>query len=146
MLIITVVIAVVLYLIYAWISKRKKEKEEGQGRDNNGLVIVDGVVVGADENSLPAGTPSRYDHPVSSFADGLKARNPAISDKPDSVHSSFKPGSTSKSNNETLNPFLDKSSRFNSPLEPVNPNPINTKDGFVGGFNPFLTNPDSAPK
>ena len=144
MLIIAVVIAVVLYLIYAWISKRKKEKEEGQGRDENGLVIVDGVVVAADENSLPAGTPSRFDHPVSSFPDGLKARNPAISDKPDSVHSFFKPGSTSKSNNEI--PFLDKSSRFNSPLEPGNPNPINTKDGFVGGFNPFLMNPDSAPK
>ena len=138
------VIAVVLYLIYAWISKRKKEKEEGQGRDENGLVIVDGVVVAADENSFPAGAPSRFDHPVSSFPDGLKARNPAISDKPDSVHPSFEPGS--KSNNEKLNPFLDKSSQFNSPLEPGNPNLIDTKDGFVGGFNPFLANPTSVPK
>ena len=130
-----------MYLIYAWISKRKKEKEEGQGRDDNGLVIVDGVVVAADENSLPAGAPTRFNHPVSSFPDGLKARNPAI---PDSVHPYFKPGS--KRNKEKLNPFLDKSSPFNSPLEPGNPNPINTKDGFVGGFNPFLTNPTSAPK
>ena len=129
-----------MYLIYAWISKRKNEKEEGQGRDDNGLVIVDGVIVAADENSMPAGAPTLFDHPVSSFPDGLKARIPAISDKPESVHRSVKPGS--KSNNEKLNPFLDKW----SPSEPGNPNPINTKDGFVGGFNPFLTIPTSAPK
>ena len=146
MLITTIVIAIILYLIYYWISKKKKEKEEGEGREDNGLMIVDGVVVAADENSWPVSAPTRLDQPVFSCQDGLKARNPIISDKSESVSSSFKQESTYKSNKEKLNPFLDNPSSLNSSSEPGNSNLVNTGDRFVGGFNPFLTDPTSVPK
>ena len=146
MLITTLVIAIILYLIYYWISKKNKEKEEGEGRDDTGLMIVDGVVVAADENSWPANAPTRFDQPVFSCPDGLKARNPILSDKPESVSPSLKPESIPKGNTEKLNPFLDNPSSLNSSSELGNPNLVNTGDRFVGGFNPFLTDPTSVPK
>ena len=146
MLITTLVIAIILYLIYYWISKKNKEKEEGEGRDDTGLMIVDGVVVAADENSWPVSAPTRFDQPVFSCPDGLKARNPILSDKPESVSPSLKPESIPKGNTEKLNPFLDNPSSLNSSSELGNPNLVNTGDRFVGGFNPFLTDPTSVPK
>ena len=146
MLITTIVIAIILYLIYYWISKKNKEKEEGEGRDDTGLMIVDGVVVAADENSWPVSAPTRFDQPVFSCPDGLKARNPILSDKPESVSPSLKPESIPKGNTEKLNPFLDNPSSLNSSSELGNPNLVNTGDRFVGGFNPFLTDPTSVPK
>ena len=146
MLITTLVIAIILYLIYYWISKKNKEKEEGEGRDDTGLMIVDGVVVAADENSWPVSAPTRFDQPVFSCPDGLKARNPILSDKPESVSPSLKPESIPKGNTEKLNPFLDNPSSLNSSSEPGNSNLVNTGDGFVGGFNPFLTDPTSVPE
>ena len=146
MLITTIVIAIILYLIYYWISKKNKEKEEGEGRDDTGLMIVDGVVVAADENSWPVSAPTRFDQPVFSCPDGLKARNPILSDKPESVSPSLKPESIPKGNTEKLNPFLDNPSSLNSSSELGNPNLVNTEDRFVGGFNPFLTDPTSVPK
>ena len=143
-LITTLVIAIILYLMYYWISKKKKEKEEGEGRDDTGLMIVDGVVVAADENFWPANASTRVDQSESSFPDGFKAT--IRSDKLESVSPSFKPESTSKGNEEKLNPFLDNSSSLNSPSELENPNPGNAGDGFVGGFNPFLTNSTPVPK
>ena len=145
-LITTIVIAIILYLIYYWISKKNKEKEEGEGRDDTGLMIVDGVVVAADENSWPVSAPTRFDQPVFSCPDGLKARNPILSDKPESVSPSLKPESIPKGNTEKLNPFLDNPSSLNSSSELGNPNLVNTGDRFVGGFNPFLTDPTSVPE
>ena len=140
-LITTIVIAIILYLIYYWISKKNKEKEEGEGRDDTGLMIVDGVVVAADENSWPVSAPTRFDQPVFSCPDGLKARNPILSDKPESVSPSLKPESIPKGNTEKLNPFLDNPSSLNSSSELENHDSANAGDRFVGGFNPFLTNP-----
>ena len=146
MLVTTIVIAIIVYLIYYWISKKKKEKEEGEGRDDNGLMIVDGVVVAADETSWTASASTRFDQPVFSSPDGLKARNPIILDKQESVSPSFKPESTPKGNREQLNPFLDNAPSMNLSSEVGNLNPLNAGDGFVGGFNPFLTNPTYVPK